>query len=157
MDLEPVVLQAKVAKLERRIEALTTIMGLLLALVRVSNGRLIRARLSNVADRTTILRAVERARRVLPLRSVLRVVGLSSTRYAAWKQGAACKLGDDTNCPRVRPTALTPQEVNTMREMTTSPAHRHVPTSTLAILAQRLGTVFVAPATWCRYIRDRGW
>ncbi len=157
MDLEPVVLHAKVAKLERRIEKLTTVMSLLLALVRVSNGRLNGARLPADADKATILRAVERARMVLPARSVLRVIGLSSTRYKAWRQATDGKLDDQGLCPTVRPTALTPQEVNTMREMTTAPEYRHVSTSTLAILAQRLGRVFVAPATWCRYVRDRGW
>ena len=157
MDLEAVVLHAKVAKLERRIERLMTVVGLLLALVRVSRGRLMGTRLPNANDQTTILRAVERARRVLPLRSVLRIIGLSSTRYTSWKRDTECKLDDDTLCPKIRPTALTPQEVNTMRVMTTAPENRHVPTSTLAILAQRLGKVFVAPATWCRYVRSRGW
>ena len=44
-----------------------------------------------------------------------------------------------------------------MREMVKSPAYRHVPTSILVILAQRLGRVFAAPATWCRYARAFGW
>ena len=157
LDLERAVLHAKVAKLERRVEVLTTIMGLLLALVRISHGRLNGTRLPKGDDQETILRAVERARLVLPVRSIRRVIGLSSTRYAAWKRGTECKVDDGALCPKTRPTALTPQEVNTMREMTTAPQYRHVPTSTLAILAQRLGRAFVAPATWCRYVRDRGW
>ncbi len=157
MDLESVVLQAKVAKLERRIEMLMTVVGLLLALVRVSQGRLTGTRLPNGDDKAIILRAVDRARRVLPVRSVLRIIELSSTRYTAWRQDTERKLGADTLCPRIRPTALTPHEVNTMREMAMALENRHVPTSTLAILGQRLGKVFVAPATWCRYVRARGW
>ncbi len=46
-------------------------------------GRLQSTRLTNGDDKATILRAVDRTRRVLPLRSVLRVIGLSSTRYTA--------------------------------------------------------------------------
>jgi transposase InsO family protein len=41
--------------------------------------------------------------------------------------------------------------------MVTSPEYRHVPTSTLAVLAQRLGTVSASPSTWCRLVRTYGW
>ncbi len=33
----------------------------------------------------------------------------------------------------------------------------HVPTGTLALLAQRLGKVFASPSTWYRLIRDHQW
>ncbi|MCB9492257.1 MAG: DDE-type integrase/transposase/recombinase [Dehalococcoidia bacterium] len=41
--------------------------------------------------------------------------------------------------------------------MVTSPDFRHVPTGTLAILAQRLRRVFASPTTWRRLVRERGW
>ncbi len=41
--------------------------------------------------------------------------------------------------------------------MVESPEYRHVPTGRLAILAQRLGRVFAAPATWYRLVRERAW
>ena len=41
--------------------------------------------------------------------------------------------------------------------MVTSPDHRHVPTGTLAILAQRLGRVWASPSTWYRLVRQNGW
>jgi putative transposase len=41
--------------------------------------------------------------------------------------------------------------------MVTSPAYRHVPTGTLAVLAQRLGTVWASPSTWYRLVRTHGW
>jgi transposase InsO family protein len=41
--------------------------------------------------------------------------------------------------------------------MVTSPAYRHVPTGTLAILAQRLGKVWASPSTWYRLVREHGW
>jgi hypothetical protein len=37
--------------------------------------------------------------------------------------------------------------------MATSDEYRHVPTGTLALLAQRLGKVFASPATWYRLVR----
>ena len=41
--------------------------------------------------------------------------------------------------------------------MVTSPEYRHVPTGTLAVLAQRLGTVSASPSTWYRLVRQYGW
>ena len=41
--------------------------------------------------------------------------------------------------------------------MVTSPDYRHVPTGTLAVLAQRLGTVWASPSTWYRLVRQHGW
>jgi len=41
--------------------------------------------------------------------------------------------------------------------MVTSEDYRHVPTSRLAILAQRLGKVFASPSTWFRLVRLHNW
>jgi hypothetical protein len=41
--------------------------------------------------------------------------------------------------------------------MVTSPAYRHVPTGTLAVVAQRHGTVSASPSTWYRLVRKFGW
>ena len=41
--------------------------------------------------------------------------------------------------------------------MVTSPDYRHVPTGTLAVLAQRLGKVWASPSTWYRLVRKYGW
>ena len=44
-----------------------------------------------------------------------------------------------------------------MREMVESNEYRHVPTGRLAVLAQRLGKVYVSATTWWRMVRQRGW
>jgi len=41
--------------------------------------------------------------------------------------------------------------------MVTAPEYRHVPTGTLAVLAQRLNTVSASPSTWYRLVRTYGW
>jgi transposase InsO family protein len=41
--------------------------------------------------------------------------------------------------------------------LATSQEYRHVPTGTLALLAQRLGKVFASPSTWYRLIREHHW
>ena len=41
--------------------------------------------------------------------------------------------------------------------MVTSADYRHVPTGTLAVLAQRLRKVSASPSTWYRLVRAYGW
>jgi len=52
---------------------------------------------------------------------------------------------------------LTFSEVQDIGDMVTSPEYRHVPTGTLAVLAQRRGTVSASPSTWYRPVRKHGW
>ena len=66
-------------------------------------------------------------------------------------------LDDRSSCPQTSPHQLTPNELETVRKMVTSNQYRHVPTGTLALLAQRLGEVFASASTWYRLIRRFGW
>ena len=66
---------------------------------------------------------------------------LSSSRDYSWKREEECGLDDVRSCPRSSPQQLTYDEVEAIKEMVTSDEYRHVPTATLAILAQRIGTV----------------
>ena len=61
------------------------------------------------------------------------------------------------SCPRTSPHRLTPSEVGVIEDMVTSPEFRHVPTGTLAVLAQRLGKVWASPSTWYHLVRKYGW
>jgi len=55
------------------------------------------------------------------------------------------------------PQRLTRGEVHAIEDLVTSPAYRHVPTRTLAVLAQRLGTVCASPSRWYPLVRRHGW
>ena len=100
-------------------------------------------------DRPRILHAVDRARECMPLRALLQFLGLSPSRFHAWRRRqTVCALDDQSSCPRTAPHRLTPAEVRAVKAMVTSPEYRHVPTGTLAVLAQRLGTVWASPSTW---------
>jgi hypothetical protein len=66
-------------------------------------------------------------------------------------------LDDQSSCPRTSPHRLTLAEVRAIGNMVTSPEYRHVPTGTLAVLAQRLGIVSASPSTWYRLVRTYGW
>ena len=157
LDRREIELQAEVLKLQRRIRVLGAVISLLLALLRVSGFTLEAKRLPPGTARTALLRAMARARERIPLRAVLRLAGISSSRLNAWKAADECCLADRASCPRTTPNQLTTEEVFAIREMVTSSEFRQVPTSRLAILAQRLGKVFASPTTWARLVRERGW
>jgi transposase InsO family protein len=116
-----------------------------------------RVRLPDGIAKLQLLRAIERSRLHLPLRSVLRVIGVSQGRYYDWIRDDRCALDDRSSCPRSSPQQLTLNEVNTIRDMVTSDEYRHVSTGVLALLAQRLGKVFASPTTWYRLIRAHQW
>jgi putative transposase len=101
---------------------------------------------------------VDRARAFVPLRALLRFLRLSPSRFHAWRRlQHACALDDQSSCPRTSPHRLTPPEVRAIKDMVTAVEYRHVPTGTLAVLAQRLGKVWASPSTWHRLVRQNGW
>ena len=158
-DLSDIQVQSRIQALELQVGTLGAIVTLLLVLVRIAGARLSGERLPEGEDKDKVIRAIERAVRVLPLRSVLRILGLGSSRYHAWTRSRTkgCPLDDRSSCPKTHPAQLLPEDLRTMRDLATSADYRHVPTGTLAILAQRLGKVFASPSTWLRHVRERGW
>ena len=146
MDLAEPELRQEVLKLRRRVQKLSALLRLALALLRTSGFRLTGERLPDGRAKTQILRAVDRAREFLPLRAVMRFLRVSPSRFHTWRRRQrACALDDRFSCPRTSPSRLTPPEVRAIEEMVTSPDYRHVPTGTLAVLAQRLGKVWASP------------
>src|SRR5262249_18849142 len=61
-----------------------------------------------------------------------------------------------SSCPHRSPHRLTPSEVLAIKDMVTAPQYRHVPTGTLAVLAQRLGKVCASPSTRYPPVRKFG-
>jgi putative transposase len=157
-DLTEPELRQEVLKLRRRVRKLTALLRLALTLLRTSGFSLTGERLPDRRAKTRILRAVDRAREFLPLRAVLRFLRVSPSRFHAWsRRQSACSLDDHSSCPRTSPSRLTPPEIRAIQAMVTSPDYRHVPTGTLAVLAQRLGKVWASPSTWYRLVRKNGW
>jgi putative transposase len=129
-----------------------------LALLQTSRFTLSEERLPDGQAKLQILRAVDRARECMLLRVVLRFLRVSPSRFQAWRRRqTACALDDQSSCPRTSPHRLTLSEVKAIGDMVASPDYRHVPTGTLAVLAQRLGTVSASPSTWYRLVRKYGW
>jgi len=93
-----------------------------------------------------IRRAWTGPREYLPLRAVPRFLRLSPNRFHAWcRRQRACVLDDQSSCPRIFPSRRTRSEVGAIKDLVTSPEYRHVPTGTLAVLAQRLGKIWPRP------------
>ena len=157
LELDTIRLQHEVIRLRRRIARLVSLLRLVVIVLKVSGISFARVRLPEGTAKLQLLRAIERSRSHLPLRTVLRVIGLSHARYHDWIRGDRCGLDDRPSCPRSSPQQLTPNEVNTIRDMVTSDEYRHVSTGVLARLAQRLGKVFASPTTWYRLVRDHEW
>jgi putative transposase len=121
-------LRHEVLKLRRRVRKLTALLRFTLALLQTSGFRLT-ARLPDGRDKLRILRAVDRAREHVPLRALLRFLRISPSRFHAWgRRQRACGLDDQSSCPRISPSRLTPSEIGTIKELVTSPEYRHVPT-----------------------------
>jgi transposase InsO family protein len=68
-----------------------------------------------------------------------------------------CALDDQSSCPHTSPHRLRPVELQAIKDMVTAAEYRHVPTRTLAVLAQRLGKVWASPSTWYHLVRKFGW
>ena len=133
-------LQQEILKLRRRVKKLTALLRLALALLQSSGFTLTYERLPDERAKIRILRAVDRARECVPLRALLRFLRLSPSRFHTWRRlQHACALDDRSSCPHTSPHRLTLAEVRAIADMVTAPAYRHVPTGTLAVLAQRLG------------------
>ena len=150
-------LQHEILQLRRRVEKLAALLRIVLALLRASGFTLSHERLPDGRAKMRILRAIGRARTCIPLRALLRFLSLSPSRFHAWRRQDACALDDQLSCPRTSPHRLTPLEVRVIEDMVTAPEYRHVPTGTLAVLAQRLGRVWASPSTWYHLVRKYGW
>lgn len=150
-------LHQELLQMRRRVERLVALLRLLVVLLKVSRFSLAHNRIPEGNRKQALLHGIERFRKVLPLRVVLRVLKLSPSRYHAWKRETPCGFEDRPSCPRGVPQQLTEAEVETIRQMVMSEAYRHVPTGTLALLAQRLGKVFASASTWYRLVRKHQW
>ena len=150
-------LRHEIVALRQRNDRLVAILRILVVLIKISGFTLARCRVADGSKKVLLLRAIERSRSKLSLRFALRILKLSSTRYHSWKREETCALEDVSSCPRTSPHQLTSAEVAAVKSMVTSDEYRHVPTGTLAVLAQRLGKVFASTTTWYRLVRLHRW
>jgi len=157
LDMDAEALQREVLFLRRRLTRLLALLHLVIVAFKVAGFSFDRVRIPDGARKQRLLRAIERTRTHLPLRGVLKLIGMSSTRYHAWLGKQECGLDDLSCCPKSSPQQLTLEESLAIRNMVTADEYRHVPTGTLARLAQRIGKVFASPTTWYRLVHTHNW
>ena len=157
LDMDAEALQREVLYLRRRITRLLALLHLVVVAIKVAEFSFDRVRIPEGARKQRLLRAIQRTRTHLPLRDVLKLIGMSNMRYHAWLGKQECGLDDQPCCPRSTPQQITREECLVIRDMVTADEYRHVPTGTLARLAQRLGRVFASPTTWYRLVRANKW
>jgi len=75
------VLRERIATLERRVVKLTAILRLTLTLLRVSGFGLDRQRMRDETTKLSVLCAVERTQRVMPLAATLKMLRVSASHY----------------------------------------------------------------------------
>jgi len=158
LNLNEQQLQYELTKIKKKCKRLLAIIRLLVVMIRTVGIRIDYSRIPDTHRKTKILHVIESTKTILPLKSALKIIGISSSRYHLWDKKQQCdSLNDLSSCPQTSPNQLTIEEIFAIKDIATSDEYRHVPTSTLAILAQRLGKVFASATTWHKLIKERGW
>jgi len=150
-------LETEVARLRVQVAKLRQLLRLLFFIVKLSGFSLQNCRIPSSSDKSKLIKRIHHAAEAIPLGRVLNVIGLSSSRFYAWKSNEACELADNSSCPKSFPTQISAAELDNMRSMITSTDYRHLSTGALARVARKAGKVFAAPVTWYRLVCRHQW
>jgi len=150
-------LNIKVAKLEKRLAEVEATHRLVVFSFKVFGLQIQYTRLPTEDAKTMLIAAINGAAKLVPIAICLEAIGLSAARFRAWcLRQRACRLADQSSCPKLSPTRLTVAEVGKIRDIFTSPKFAHFSLTAMALYAKRQGEVFASPATWARVIRRLG-
>lgn len=106
-------------------------------------------------NKQSLIEAIKKAQTVMPLKTCLETIGLTSARYFHWlKRQTACRLKDLPSCPKVSPTKLSHPEVEKIKKLVTSSAFAHFSIYGLATHMKRTGQLVASPSSWSRIIRE---
>ncbi len=150
-------LETEVARLRVQVAKLRQLLRLLFLVLKISGFSFRNCRIPSSTDKSKLISRIHHAAKVIPLGSVLKVIGLSSSRFHAWNSIKSCELYDKSSCPRSFPSQMTRAEVDTMKSITSSTDYRHLSSGALASVARRAGKVFASPSTWYRFVRRHHW
>jgi hypothetical protein len=101
LEMDTIRLQHEVILLRRRSARLLSFLRLVVIALKVSGISFARVRLQEGTAKLQLLRAIERSRPHLPLRTLLRAIGLSHARYHDRIRADRCGLDDRPRDPRV--------------------------------------------------------
>ena len=97
VELEVYDLLEQVDKLRRRAREQAAIIGLLVRLLKLRGGKLDGDRVPDGATKSVVLRAIASATGLLSLGTALKIVGISSARYHAWRCARKRAAGSTIN------------------------------------------------------------
>ncbi len=136
VELEVYELLEQVDNLRQQAKVQAAVIGLLVRVLRLRGGKLDADRVPDGVSKSVVLRAIASASGVLSLSTALRIVGISSARYHAWRRREeGCGLDDQPSCPKSFASQLTREEVPTMRDFVESETYRHIAVQHLALYA----------------------
>ena len=120
-------LPAEIAELRTKAEMYLPIASVLLVVLRMFGLKLDGNRVPDGPDKAKLLRAMKVASSYVPQGRLLKLIGLSPSRYHAWKRRKlTCKLDDESSCPRSQPRRLRALEVQSVKDHVASPELRHM-------------------------------
>ena len=111
-------LQYELTKTRKRCKRLLAIIRLLVVLIRTIGNRIDYSRIPDGHRKSKLLHVIESSKETLPLRSILKIIGMSSSRYHLWDDQQQCgNLDDNNSCPRTSPNQLTIEEISAIKDM----------------------------------------
>jgi transposase InsO family protein len=112
-------------------------------------------RLPSSESKTLLIECVNAAAKVLGLSVCLELIGLSKSRFSAWiRRLKECNLTDKPPCPKLIPWALTHQEINTIKNLVTSPEFAHFRISGIMHDARRHELLLAGEGTWYKVVKE---
>lgn len=123
---------------------------------RITSEKLIKQQYKkNKAD---LIDVVERARKTLPLKQVLKCFSLNEKTYNLWVLGMYSDCGHSAIdwCLSRQPHQLTKDEITEMQRLLTVKEFEHWPISSLAHYARRNDLLHASPSTWYKYAKILG-
>ena len=117
-------------------------------------------RVAKVKDpevRKNIVTTVERLKGCLPLEKILRLLGLTRSRFSSWSRNLFVCIGSPRSlCRKAYPSQLSRSEVNVIRPAFSDPAHLHWQEMSVAWHLIHSGKLSAHIATVTRYARLLG-
>lgn len=150
-------IETEVVRLRQQVAKLRHLLRLLFLILKLSGFSFQNFRVPSSEEKLRLLKQINKSTIAIPLGRLLKVIGLSRSRFHAWNEAEACELTDKSSCPKSYPSQLTGTEIDTIRSMVTSADYRHLSTGAVSRVARKILKVFAAPATWYRLVRLRNW
>ena len=150
-------LAAKVRKLQEELACVKAKSELLQGTTSIFGFSVQYMRLKTAAAKESLLKLIDSTAEKIPLDDCLHFIGLSVSRFKAWKvRVRKCELSNKNGCTKLSPTRMLSAEIQKIKDYVLNPDFRHFSISSLSILAKRNGDVSVSPASWYRVIKEHG-